>query len=105
MTKLSRRMEHRINTLPGAFKKLGNRFADLIDEDFGDDPIKTLLHGFSQHERRSLKTVLDDILGPDYSDEDIDLLWSKVPSHDFIMGVHPISNLRAFFQAIRRELA
>jgi hypothetical protein len=55
--------------------------------------------------RRSLKTFLDEILGPDYSDEDIELVWSKIPGYDaFTDRCFISSGARGLLQAVRKEL-
>jgi len=66
---------------------------------------KRLLRAFSQPERRSLKTFLDEILGPDYSDEDIELVWSKIPGYDaFTDRCFISSGTRACFRRSARSL-
>ena len=105
MNRLSRRMEHRLKHMPMAFEKLSDVLADVLElEEKGDDPIKTLLRGFSHHERRSLKTFLDEVLGPDYSDDDLDLIWSRTSSYAYIVDRLYFDSARTLFEAIRKGL-
>ena len=106
MTRLSRRMEQTIANMPKAFRKFGKAFFDRMYQDEPSDaPLKRLLRAFSQPERRSLKTFLDEILGPDCSDEDIELVWSKIPGYDaFTDRCFISSGTRGLLQAVRKEL-
>jgi hypothetical protein len=108
MIRPSKRMKQKIADTPRAFRKFGEAFFDLDGR--SGDGLERLLRDFSHHERRSLKTFLDEFLGPDYSDEDIELIWSKIPGYDawadrcFISTASGISSTRGLLQAVRREL-
>ena len=105
MNRPSKHMEHRLKHMPKASEKLSDALADFLDlEEKGDDPMKTLLRDFSHHERRSLKTFLDRVLGPDYSDDDLDLIWSRTSSYAYIVDRLYFDSARTLFEAIRKGL-
>src|ERR687883_187710 len=96
---MSMPIAHRLEHLPEVFHKVGSAFYDLKLEDEGGDAMTRLLSGFSQHERRSLRAFLDEILGSDYSDADLNLLWSRMS--EVLADCCFVEDARGFFQAVR----
>ena len=99
---MSMPIAHRLEHLPEVFRKLGRALYDLEVEDEGGDVMTKLLCGFSQHERRSLRTFLDEILGSDYSDADLNLLWSRMS--EVLADRCFVEDARGFFRAVRDAL-
>lgn len=89
--------------IPKEFFVLGGQLhQDSVEGEFDEKQwVDQALRGLSEKERHLLRSFLDDVLGRDLPDAELQDLWAKSGSDFFIYGP---DGVRSFFQIVRGKL-